>query len=315
MHPAYSVIVFTTASGAGYGLLVWMALDALFTNGPDRSWFGFVGLGLALTLISVGLLSSTLHLGRPTRAWRALSQWRTSWLSREGVLAVATYLPAGLMGLVWVFMPEWSMLLALFALPTIPLALATVWCTGMIYQSLPTIRAWNRPLVAPLYIMLALTTGGVLIYGLQLLFGRPASTMGWVTLGLLAVTAILKVVYWLDIDRAEKTWTAGAATGLGRFGKVRVLDQPHSRANYVMREMGFEVGRKHAMQLRKMVLMIGFVAPFLALAISLFSGPGIGFALAVMAVVGVGVGVVCERWLFFAEAQHVVTVYYGADAA
>ena len=102
MHPAYSVIFFTTASGAGYGLLAWLAASAMFGGIAHNAAFGVVGMGLALALILGGLLSSTLHLGRPERAWRAFSQWRTSWLSREGVLALATFVPAGLLGLMWV---------------------------------------------------------------------------------------------------------------------------------------------------------------------------------------------------------------------
>ena len=90
MHPAYSVILFTTASGAGYGLLIWLSAAALFGLIDPDPVLGFVGLGLAVVLIVSGLLSSTFHLGRPERAWRAFSQWKTSWLSREGVLAVTS---------------------------------------------------------------------------------------------------------------------------------------------------------------------------------------------------------------------------------
>ena len=61
-------------------------------------------MGLALGLISAGLLSSAGHLGRPERAWRAFSQWRSSWLSREGVASVATFVPAGLFAIGWVFL-------------------------------------------------------------------------------------------------------------------------------------------------------------------------------------------------------------------
>ena len=103
MHPAYSVIVFTTASGAGLGLLAWLALLGLLDLVATERWLGFTGLALAFVLITGGLLSSTSHLGRPERAWRAFSQWRTSWLSREGVAAVATYVPAGVLGIGWVF--------------------------------------------------------------------------------------------------------------------------------------------------------------------------------------------------------------------
>src|ERR1043166_2862879 len=93
MHPAYSVILFTTASGAGYGLLIWLTAAAALNLVPRDPVLGFFGLGLAIALVTIGLLSSTLHLGRPKRAWRALSQWRSSWLSGGGVAAIATYAP------------------------------------------------------------------------------------------------------------------------------------------------------------------------------------------------------------------------------
>jgi DMSO reductase anchor subunit len=102
VHPALSVILFTVASGTGYGLAFWLGLGAALGLVAADRWFGLVALGLALALISFGLLASTFHLGHPERAWRAFSQWRSSWLSREGVLAVATYVPLGLFALGWV---------------------------------------------------------------------------------------------------------------------------------------------------------------------------------------------------------------------
>src|SRR6476620_9216130 len=103
MHPAYSVILFTTASGAGYGLLALLGLIG-FNHGPASSlWFGLVALIIALGLVSLGLLSSTFHLGRPERAWRAFSQWRSSWLSREGIAAVIAYVPALVLWGAWIF--------------------------------------------------------------------------------------------------------------------------------------------------------------------------------------------------------------------
>src|ERR1700746_2338146 len=103
MHPAFSVILFTTTSGAGYGLLVLLGVFAGTGLLPENPWFGFASLALALGMATAGLLASTFHLGPPERAWRAFSQWRSSWLSREGVAAVATFLPAGLFGIAWVF--------------------------------------------------------------------------------------------------------------------------------------------------------------------------------------------------------------------
>ncbi len=103
MYPAYSVILFTTSAGAGYGLLFLVALAAPRGMVPLSAGFGIASMGLALVLITTGLLSSTFHLGHPERAWRAMSQWRSSWLSREGVAAVLTYIPAVLLTGSWVF--------------------------------------------------------------------------------------------------------------------------------------------------------------------------------------------------------------------
>src|SRR5690348_12377640 len=93
MHPAFSVIFFTTASGAGFGLFAWLGLLALTSHLPGRVPAG-VALVAGALFAAAGLFSSVAHLGQPTRAWRAFSQWRSSWLSREGVLAVACFLPA-----------------------------------------------------------------------------------------------------------------------------------------------------------------------------------------------------------------------------
>ena len=104
MHPPYSVIFFTTTSGAGYGLLALMGIFNLICWLPETPWFGLAGLGTALTLIIAGLLSSTFHLGHPERAWRAMTQWRSSWLSREGVVSVLTFIPAVLWGIGWIIL-------------------------------------------------------------------------------------------------------------------------------------------------------------------------------------------------------------------
>ena len=86
MQPAFSVIFLTTLIGAAQGLFL-----ALF--GTDISGLGGLaplesqrilvsGSVLALVLSALGLLASFFHLGRPERAWRSASMWRTSWLSR-----------------------------------------------------------------------------------------------------------------------------------------------------------------------------------------------------------------------------------------
>ena len=316
MHPAYSVIIFTTASGAGYGLLIGLAIGAALDLVSRSVALGVVGLGLALVLITAGLLSSTLHLGRPERAWRAMSQWRTSWLSREGVMAIATYLPAGALGLGWVFGPIVSGQMIASAWLTIAGALLTLWCTGMIYASLPTIRAWNNPLVAPVYVVLGLGTGLVLLVAVLIAFGQDARWAAVAGTVILAAGFALKMIYWSQIASAQKTHTVGAATGLGRFGAVRQLDPPHTQPNFVMREMGYRVARKHAERLHRVSLLLLFVVPVAANLLQFLSLPAaVQLAAAIVGVLSAAIGVLAERWLFFAEAEHVSMLYYGASEA
>jgi DMSO reductase anchor subunit len=315
MHPAYSVIFFTTVSGAGYGLLGWLAILSL--NGEIKPVFalGIIGLGLAFSLIIAGLLSSTAHLGRPERAWRAFSQWRTSWLSREGVMAVLTFVPAGLFTVGWLLFGSHGHVFALMALLTVIGAALTTFCTGMIYQSLPTIRAWNHGLVTPIYLVLAAATGGVLLLFLLRLFDIESFGLALAISAMLLAGLALKLAYWQQIDAARKTWTAGSATGLASLGRVRVLDAPHSTPNFVMREMGYAVARKHALRLRTLVIGFAFALPLFLTLLSLASPPSLALTFATLAVIFCALGVFVERWLFFAEAQHVVTLYYGAEAA
>ncbi len=315
MHPAYSVILFTTVSGAGYGLLFLLCLLGAAGVLPAERWLGFTGFAIAYLLNTAGLLASTYHLGHPERAWRAVSQWRSSWLSREGVTALFTFLPSGLFAVGWVFLEQTGGIWALFGVLGALSALATVYCTGMIYQSLKTIRQWHNDWVTPGYLVLALASGALWLALLTESFGAGRPLYLWIAVAGLALALLVKLAYWRGIDRERRTLTAGNATGLGRFGRVRQFESPHSQANYVMREMGYQVARKHAVKLRRIAAALTFVVPLVLMALALVGGGWIAVAASLFAVVAVSLGLMIERWLFFAEAQHVVTLFYGAEAA
>ncbi|MGO4836055.1 dimethyl sulfoxide reductase anchor subunit family protein, partial [Rhizobiaceae sp. 2RAB30] len=152
MHPAPSIIVFTTLSGLGYGLAAVLGLGVL---DPTAMSTGIAHV-VALLLIAAGLSSSTLHLGNPQRAWRAFSQWRSSWLSREGVMSILTFVP-----LVW---SAWAALFEgrYFWFPGLLgslLSAGTVYCTAMIYASLKSVDAWHTPLTPACYLLFAAAGG------------------------------------------------------------------------------------------------------------------------------------------------------------
>lgn len=315
MHPAYSVILFTTASGAGYGLLAWLSMFGLFGVVPTERWLGIAGFGVAFVLITAGLLSSTAHLGRPERAWRAFSQWRTSWLSREGVMAVATYVPAGITALGWGIYESVGGMLDFAAVLTAACAVGTLYTTGMIYASLRTIRQWHQPLTSPNYIALGLASGAVLLVFVLRLLDMGGLRFDLLAVGTLIVAAAMKWSYWLRIDDEPRTFAIEAATGLGNLGKVRPLEPPHTQPNFVMREMGYHVARKHAVKLRNVALVAGFLLPGALLLFTSSAGWAGGAFGGAMAAIAMGAGLVVERWLFFAEAEHVAMLYYGTEAA
>jgi len=314
MHPAKSVILFTTTSGAGAGLLIWLGLFGLAGRLSPEMFFHIVAFGLAFVLVTMGLLSSVFHLGHPERAWRALSQWRSSWLSREGVTALATYPLAAGYAVTLYELGFAHIITKMMGLAAIVSASLFIVCTGMIYASLRPIRAWANPYVPSGYLLFALMTGAILLALLQAMFGGNYIPATGFTIGLLAMGFMHKLGYWRFIDQTSSGSTPETATGLGHLGQVRLLEGPHSEANYLMQEMGFRIARKHAHALRRVVLIAGFIVPSLAL-VAAFIVSGAGIFVILLAAVFCAVGMVVERWLFFAEAKHTVAMYYGAPSA
>ena len=305
MHPAISVIFFTVMSGAGLGTIFLLGLGWAMPSGPLAAFL--ISL-LAGGLTVAGLLSSTFHLGHPERAWRALSQWRSSWLSREGVLAIATMVLFGIYALVWMVTGErlvwlgWAVAL---------LAAITVFATAMIYGQLKTVPNWHSVWTPACYLAFALATGMLLVAGIgtvDILLGIPVAL--WAA-AVLIIAWVAKLVWWNRADRIGFSATGsdtGTATGLGGLGKVRLLERPHSGENYLTREMVHQIGRKHAKKLRIIALFLGMAFPLTLTFVAVSAGqPAILFLVAFVCMMA---GLFAERWLFFAEAKHSVSLYY-----
>lgn len=288
MHAAPSVILFTVLSGAGFGHLVFLGLGDTGTG-----WTAFLQFALAFALATGGLAASTFHLGNPQRALMAFTQWRTSWLSREAWASVATLVLMGLVGAAAVFLgarlPALGLLGAL-------LALLTVFTTSMIYAQLRTVPRWNSPLT-PLYFLATALAGGAILAGRAQLAAA-----------LLLVLAALQLAAWLAGDGrfAARGHSLATATGLGGLGRLRLFESPHTGTNYLLNEFVHEVGRRHAVKLRAIALVAMCVLPAALLILLPASLPVLAVAFAVHLA-----GAFVSRWLFFAEAEHVVRLYYG----
>lgn len=288
MHPAPSLIFFTVLSGLGFGLLVWLGFGLHAPTGLGA----FILFGMAFGLAGAGLVASTFHLGHPERALLAFTQWRSSWLSREAVLATATLLIMAPHAAASVF---WSAPLPWLGVVGGALALATVLATAMIYTQIKAVPRWHH-WTTPAVFFLAALAGGALLAG-------QSKLALWLTL---ALGAMIAAHWWFgDQQFARSGSTTGSATGLGVFGKTRLLEPPHSGQNYLLREMVHVIGRKHAHKLRVIAFSLAVLVP---VALLVLPASYLTIGLAVIAHIS---GMLAQRWLFFAEAEHVVGLYYG----
>jgi len=289
MHPAPSIIFFTVFSGLGFGLLTFLGLGRPDVSGFTAAIFFFIAFAMAVG----GLIASTFHLGNPQRAIKAFSQWRSSWLSREACLSTAALVVMGLYAIGVVF---FDVRLTLLGLLGSILCVATVFATSMIYAQIKTVPRWAH------------WTTPVLFLGYSLGGGAFLAGMAETGAGIMVLTSLFQLFTWFIGDKqfAAAGSTIETATGLGRIGKVRMFEAPHSSTNYLLKEMVHQVGRKHSRTLR----IIGFLClgliPYALMELISFTHVTVLIALLIHLA-----GLLVIRWLFFAEAEHTVGLYYG----
>ncbi|MGF1642889.1 MAG: dimethyl sulfoxide reductase anchor subunit family protein [Thiotrichales bacterium] len=327
MHPALSVILLTTLIGAGQGLYLALftaqiyAWDGLL---PTQSGPDFYGPGslVALLLLVAGLIASFFHLGRPERAWRSATQWRTSWLSREViVLPIAMFL-------IFIFGASHYLELErpLFTLPggkPVDLTLivgvlamlavfALYLCTAMIYASLRFLQEWHSALTLINYLLLGGASGFTLAAALTDVTGNEIAGFftGWAIV--LTVLAMIARVTSLIRNRGLRPKsTLRTAIGV-RHPRIRQKSQGFMSGSFNTREFFHGKRPMFVKGVKWGFMVLAFVLP-VTLLIAAYSEVGIHY-LPLIAFVVQYVGLLAERWYFFAEANHPQNLYYQAIA-
>jgi len=263
---------------------------------------------LALSLIVGGLVASVFHLANPRNAWKAFNRFRTSWLSREGVFSVAlmaitvVYLAA-----IWSTGGSQGIGLRIVAVLVLVLGLATLFSTGMIYASLKPIRQWHNPLVPPVYLLMGLASGGVILTTVEAMGGGVSAATAGSTVSALVAAALAKAVYYYWIGRPAGP-TINTATGMTR-AQVKLLDAGHSHPTFLTSEFANTLRKAGSLTWRTVVFVFAFVVPAITvIALARDAAPALGL----LAIASVLAGAVVERWLFFVEARHVVNLYHGS---
>lgn len=305
MHPALSVIFFTVMSGAGYGLISLLIISIVLDIDGGMSHQQVIASSLvALAMITSGLISSSFHLANPKNAWRAMSRFRTSWLSREAVLAI-TFYPFSLLWLLQWYLGHgldngWTLLLTLLVFMG---SIMVNFSTGMLYATLKTIPQWHTSLTPANFMMLGLMLGSLTLTTIRYYFGLPVEQLLIINLGFLATAGTLKLMYFFWVGKPHGP-SINTATMFTR-ATVRLLDVGHTSGTFLTDEFGYQVARFRIMLLRYAVYLFAFIIP------GLFLPYSDGFQSSLLLTLTAILGVFIERWLFFAEARHVVTLYHG----
>ena len=310
MHPAFSILFFTTLAGTGQGLLVLMAL-ALLLGVPMANSFALTAIGLAELLLLAGLAASFLHLGHKMRAWRAVLMWRTSWMSREVIL-----LPAfiALVALWWLVLAGGGGLgsgtLATVWLPALVVlsALALWYCTAMIYACLRFIEEWAHPLTIVNFILIGLSAGLVLGCALAGLSGEQAllrATGPWA----FTVTWLAWATRRLSLRRnslLRHKSNLQSATGI-RSERLVQKSMGMSAGSFNTREFFHGASAPALRHVRWGFQLLAFGLPVLLMGWGLVNAGTWPWLLAALLQAP---GLLAERWLFFAQAKHPQNLYY-----
>ena len=306
MHPAFSILFFTTLAGAAQGLVVALAV-ALLCGVPMGAEFFLQALALGEVLLIAGLVASFFHLGHKMRAWRAVLMWRTSWMSRE-VIVMPAFI--GLVAVWWLALAFQVQGLVMQALPAMVVlgAFALWYCTAMIYACLRFIREWAHPLTVWNFVLIGLSSGAVLACALAASQNEHAllALAGPCALGL---TLLAGAVRWLSLRRNASlvpVSTLQSATGIAAKHLVQ-KSMGMSAGAFNTREF-FHGASQAVVKNTKWFFIVGlFVAPAaLALWAITQNDPSLWLVMTLMQ----ACALIPERWFFFAQAQHPQNLYY-----
>ncbi|MCK5810164.1 MAG: dimethyl sulfoxide reductase anchor subunit [Cocleimonas sp.] len=322
MNPAFSVIFLTTLIGAAQGLFLALFTGQMFTHFklmPEQSdpTFYIIGSFIAVVLLGLGLLSSMFHLGRPERAWRAATQWRTSWLSREVIVLPAVMAGISAYGVAHYF----DLTYALFETPggtginatiivgliTTVLTYALFVCTGMIYACMRFLQEWHSPLTVINFTLLGTASG----------FTLAALLSAWLTTELTdfyvtwAITfTVLAFIFRLaSVIRNKKITPKSdlrSAIGVRHPGVVQIT-QGFLGGSFNTREFFHGATQSFVRNIKYIFFILLFFAPLVLLTLSLDNS---GYSVLLVTVLIQYLGLLAERWYFFADANHPQNLYY-----
>ncbi|WP_295878845.1 sulfite dehydrogenase subunit SoeC [uncultured Thiohalocapsa sp.] len=326
MHPAFSVIFLTTLIGAGQGLFLALFTGQLYASikliEPQGANFYAVGSVLSLALLVGGLGASFFHLGRPERAWRAASMWRTSWLSREVIVLPMMMGVVFLYGLFhylgwtqpWIVAGDGALpmdVTMVLGFIGVFVAFTLFVCTGMIYASVKFLEEWHSPYTIGNFTFLGMASGFMLAAAYSAYLGNHL-------VGFYGTWAVIFTLLGLAtrvaslIRNATLKHKSTLQTAIGvRHRKIVQKSQGFTASSFNTREFFHHQSPEFLKLVRIGFLVLVFPVPLFLIGISyVLESPTLPIAAFVIQYLGL----LAERWYFFAEANHPQNLYYQSIA-
>ncbi|MFZ0788364.1 MAG: sulfite dehydrogenase subunit SoeC [Chromatiaceae bacterium] len=325
MHPAFSVIFLTTLIGAGQGLFLALFTGQLYALAnllpAQGDPFYAVGSLIALALLVLGLIASFFHLGRPERAWRSASQWRTSWLSREVIvlpLMMVLVFAYGLAHWLGWTQPLFTLAGSVPVDPTLLIGLLGTLaafglfvCTAMIYAGVKFLEEWHSPLTVANFTFFGIASGFMLAAAYSAWLGNQL--VGFFGTWAVVATLLALISRGASLARnANLKHKSTVQTAIGvRHKAVLQKAQGATGGSFNTREFFPGHGPAAVRRVRWLFLILVFPLPILLIAAA-YGVQSPTLPIAAFAVQYLGL--LAERWYFFAEARHPQNLYYQSVA-
>lgn len=310
MHPAFSVIFLTTLIGVAQGLFTALMIGQTYELTNSGLSFGndfyMKGAALVLFFMGGGLIASFFHLGRPERAWRSATMWRTSWLSRE-VIAIPFFMLVTFVYAYLQYTGAQTNSTLLVGLIGVIASFILFYCTGMIYACLTFLREWATPLTIVNFILFG-TASGFTFAAFYAAISAPALIDIYASFAIvLTVLGLATRIWTLRRNAALKPKTTTQTAIGAHHQKVKQVSQGQMGGSYNTREFFHHKTAGTVKKVKAAFLILAFPVPIVLLLLGMSTDSSI---VLLLAFVTQYVGLLAERWYFFVQVNHPQNIYY-----
>lgn len=141
--PIYTILM-QLAAGSLLFLWILRAVNISHTDPAETDSIVRIPILIIFLTIILALIGAHFHLSRPYLSFLAVSNFRTSWLSRETVFTVCFIFTTGCLLLLQWFVPDHARLRTVVGWIAILFGLTVIYCMSQIYL-LPTQPDWDTP--------------------------------------------------------------------------------------------------------------------------------------------------------------------------